>query len=96
LGLKIEETSKSTLADGKTDAYDVTEGVKIRWKDRGTALPALLVPDAQDVLLGALPLNEAMDLIVDPVHKRLWRDLAATGLRISFTVSGVGLLIAAE
>jgi clan AA aspartic protease len=70
LGLKIEETSKSTLADGKTDSYDVTEGVKIRWKDRGTVLPALVVPDAQEVLLGALPL-EAMDLIVDPVHKRL-------------------------
>jgi clan AA aspartic protease len=70
LGLKIEETSKSTLADGKTDTYNVTEGVKIRWKDRGTVLPALVVPDAQDVLLGALPL-EAMDMIVDPVHKRL-------------------------
>jgi clan AA aspartic protease len=70
LGLKIEETSKSTLADGKTNTYDVTEGVKIRWKDRGTVLPALVVPDAQDVLLGALPL-EAMDLIVDPVRKRL-------------------------
>jgi clan AA aspartic protease len=70
LGLKIEETSKSTLADGKTDTYSVTEGVKIRWKDRSTVLPALVVPDAKDVLLGALPL-EAMDLIVDPVHKRL-------------------------
>jgi clan AA aspartic protease len=70
LGLRIEETSKSTLADGKTDTYNVTEGVKIRWKDRGTVLPALVVPDAKDVLLGALPL-EAMDLIVDPVHKRL-------------------------
>jgi clan AA aspartic protease len=70
LGLEIEETSKSTLADGKTDTYDVTEGVKIRWKNRSTVLPALVVPEAQDVLLGALPL-EAMDLIVDPVHKRL-------------------------
>jgi clan AA aspartic protease len=70
LGLEVKETSQSTLADGKTDTYDVTEGVEIRWKDRGTVLPALVVPEAQDVLLGALPL-EAMDLIVDPVHKRL-------------------------
>jgi clan AA aspartic protease len=70
LGLKIEESLKSTLADGKTDTYNVTEGVKIRWKDRSTVLPALVVPDAKDVLLCALPL-EAMDLIVDPVQKRL-------------------------
>jgi clan AA aspartic protease len=70
LGLNIEETSESTLADGKTDTYDITEGVKIRWKNRGTVLPALVVPEAKDVLLGALPL-EAMDLIVDPVHGQL-------------------------
>jgi clan AA aspartic protease len=70
LGLSIKETSESTLADGKTDTYDVTEGVEIRWKDRYTVLPAVVVPDAKDVLLGALPL-EAMDLMVDPVHQRL-------------------------
>jgi clan AA aspartic protease len=70
LGLAIEETSKSTLADGKTDIYDVTESVKIRWKDRSTVLPAVVVPNAKDILLGALPL-EAMDLMVDPAHGRL-------------------------
>ncbi|MDR0706459.1 MAG: aspartyl protease family protein [Treponema sp.] len=70
LGLAIEETSQSTLADGKTDAYDVTEGVKIRWKDRSVILPAVVVPNAKDILLGALPL-EAMDLMVDPVHECL-------------------------
>jgi clan AA aspartic protease len=70
LGLSIKETSESTLADGKTDTYNVTEGVEIRWKNRGTVLPALVVPEAKDVLLGALPL-EAMDLIVDPVHGQL-------------------------
>jgi len=70
LGLTIEETSESTLADGKTNTYDVTEGVKIRWKDRSTVLPTIVVPEADDILLGALPL-EAMDLMVDPVHRRL-------------------------
>ena len=67
LGLTIKETSESTLADGKTDTYDVTEGIEIRWKDRSTVLPAVVVPNAKDILLGALPL-EAMDLMVDPVH----------------------------
>jgi hypothetical protein len=70
LGLSIKETSESTLADGKTDTYDITEGVEIRWKNRGTVLPALVVPEAKNVLLGALPL-EAMDLIVDPVRHQL-------------------------
>jgi clan AA aspartic protease len=70
LGLTIIETSRSTLADGKTGVYDVTEGIGIRWKDRGTVLPAVVVPDAKDILLGALPL-EAMDLMVDPVNEKL-------------------------
>jgi clan AA aspartic protease len=70
LGLTIRETSESTLADGKTDTCDVTEGVEIRWKNRSTVLPAVVVPDAKDILLGALPL-EAMDLMVDPVQERL-------------------------
>jgi clan AA aspartic protease len=70
LGLAIEETSESTLADGKTDTYAVTEGVKIQWKNRSIILPAVVVPGAKDILLGALPL-EAMDLMVDPVRERL-------------------------
>jgi clan AA aspartic protease len=70
LGLTIRETSQSTLADGKTDTYDVTEGVEIRWKDRYTVHPAVVVPNGKDILLGALPL-EAMDLMVDPAHQRL-------------------------
>jgi predicted aspartyl protease len=70
LGLAIEGTSVSTLADGETDTYGVTEGVKIYWKNRSTVLPAVVVPNAKDVLLGALPL-EAMDLMVDPVHEQL-------------------------
>ncbi|MDR1175963.1 MAG: hypothetical protein LBK83_10905 [Treponema sp.] len=70
LGLAIMETSESTLADGKIDTYEVTEGVNIRWKNRSTVLPAVVVPDGKYILLGALPL-EAMDLMVDPVHGQL-------------------------
>jgi clan AA aspartic protease len=70
LGLTIRETSKSTLADGKANTYDVTEGIEIRWKDCSTVLPAVVVPNAKDILLGTLPL-EAMDLMVDPVHECL-------------------------
>jgi predicted aspartyl protease len=69
LGLAIEEASQSTPADGKTDTYDVTEGVRIQWKKRRVILPVVVVPGAKDILLGALPL-EAMDLMVDPVHEQ--------------------------
>ena len=70
LGLAIEGYSDSTLADGKTASYPLTGPVKIQWKNRSIALPAVVVAEAQDVLLGALPL-EGMDLIVDPVRKQL-------------------------
>ena len=70
LGLTIQGSSNSTLADGKASTYPITESVKIQWKDRNIELPAVVVAEAKEVLLGALPL-EGMDLIVDPVHKRL-------------------------
>jgi predicted aspartyl protease len=70
LGLGIEGSIKATLADGSISTYKQTEAVKIQWKDRSTTQQALLVPNANDILLGALPL-EALDLMVDPVNERL-------------------------
>jgi clan AA aspartic protease len=70
LGLVIEDTAVSTLADGKTSSYPITESVKIQWKDRSIELPAVVVAEGEEVLLGAMPL-EGMDLIVDPVRKQL-------------------------
>jgi predicted aspartyl protease len=70
LGLAVEGSIASTLADGSTTHYDQTEAVKIQWENRSTTQQALVVPEAADILLGALPL-EAMDLMVDPVNERL-------------------------
>ena len=70
LGLGIETEVRSTLADGTTANYPLTEPVKIQWKNRCIALQAVVVADAKRVLLGALPL-EGLDLIVDPVHQTL-------------------------
>jgi len=70
LGLTIEGETISSLADGKTASYPITESVKIMWKDRNITLPAIVINEAVDILLGALPL-EGMDLIVDPVRKQL-------------------------
>jgi clan AA aspartic protease len=70
LGLAIVETVDSSLADGVTTQYGLTEPVEIRWKDRGISLQAVVIPEANDILLGALAL-EGMDLYVDPVNQRL-------------------------
>ena len=40
------------------------------WKDRRTAVPAMVIPGAKKVLLGALAL-EAMDLIINPKNQEL-------------------------
>jgi hypothetical protein len=70
LGLGIEGAIGATLADDSTSIYNQTEALKIQWKNRSTIQQALLVPNADDILLGALPL-EALDLMVDTVNERL-------------------------
>jgi predicted aspartyl protease len=70
LGLKIVETTESSLANGAVDQYALTEPVEIRWKDRRSSQEAVVLPNAKHILLGALPL-EAMDLMVDPVDECL-------------------------
>jgi len=70
LGLKKIRPITSSMADGATGVFDLTEAVEIRWKDRRTSQEAVVVPTANDILLGAIPL-EALDLSVDPVNKRL-------------------------
>jgi predicted aspartyl protease len=70
LGLKTSGTDTATLADGSTVEYPVTEPVEFRWKDRKQSMNALLIPDADEVLFGALCM-EALDLIADPVDECL-------------------------
>jgi clan AA aspartic protease len=70
LGLKTDNTVESSMANGETAQYDLTEPVEIRWKNRRTKQQAVVIPNAPDILLGAIPL-EGMDLYVDPVNKQL-------------------------
>jgi hypothetical protein len=70
LGLDLEGSEYATLADGTTVEYAMTEGLDIRWKDREFTLRAQVVPTADAVLFGALPM-EALDLIADPVDECL-------------------------
>ena len=70
LGLKVEETSETTLAGGVKVFSQITEPVRIYWKDRRAACEAVVLPSEEDVLLGALPL-EAMDLMVHPQRQEV-------------------------
>ena len=65
LGLNIFKTSSGTLADGKRTEYSMAGPVEVNWKNRSTNCDAIVLPKADDTLLGAIPL-EAMDLMVCP------------------------------
>jgi clan AA aspartic protease len=68
LDLRIESRRSAELADGGKQFFEVTEPVKICWKDRESSCSALVLPNASETLLGAIPLED-MDLIIHP--KRL-------------------------
>jgi clan AA aspartic protease len=65
LGLKTTKTAHGKLADGSQAEYKLTEPIEISWKNRSVICEALLIPTADENLLGAIPL-EAMDLIINP------------------------------
>ncbi|MFP3091367.1 retroviral-like aspartic protease family protein [Treponema sp. TIM-1] len=70
LGLAVRGLRRTELANGAKQVYQVTEPVEIHWKDRDTTCPALVLPDAREVLLGAIPLED-LDLVVDPIRQVL-------------------------
>jgi len=68
LGLRTVGAETGTLADGKSEKYILAGPLEVRWKDRRTVCETLVLPDAEEILLGAI-LLEAMDLIIHP-HKK--------------------------
>ena len=70
LGLKVTQEKTAHIANGQQVACQITDAVEILWENRKTVLPAMVIPGAKKVLLGALPL-EAMDLMVDPVNQKV-------------------------
>jgi clan AA aspartic protease len=70
LDLAITGLRRATLADGAEASYGVTEPVDIHWGDRLTSCRSIVLPGADDILLGVIPLED-LDLIVDPVRQEL-------------------------
>jgi clan AA aspartic protease len=65
LGLRDKVLGVATLADGQKEEYPMAGPLEIIWKNRHFTCDALVLPDAPDILLGAIPL-EGMDLTINP------------------------------
>ena len=65
LGKRTIKLADETLLD-----VDIVGPVEVRFEDRATTVRALLLPDTEEVLLGAIPL-EGLDVIIDPLRERL-------------------------
>jgi|TergutMp193P3_1026864.scaffolds.fasta_scaffold107833_2 clan AA aspartic protease len=70
LGLDKTMERRTILADGRSVQCWRTKPVAIYCKNRYHACPAIVIPDAKKILLGAIPL-EGMDLMVYPKTQEL-------------------------
>ena len=65
LGLLDRGYGEATLADGQKGEYPMAGPLEVWWKNRHMVCDALVLPEAPNVLLGALVL-EHMDLTINP------------------------------
>jgi hypothetical protein len=70
LGLEVHEEEEITFANDTKEICKLTEPVGIYCNNRNIVMPALVVENASEILLGVLPL-EGMDLMVDTVNHKL-------------------------
>ena len=70
LGLSVQRRQEVVLADGSLRRCDYVGPVSIHFENRFACCPALVLPGADEVLLGVIPLEE-MDVIIDPMTQKL-------------------------
>ena len=70
LGLKVKDRRPSLLADGTVTELDVVGPIEIRFKNRFSTTNALVLPGNEEVLLGAIPMEE-MDVLIHPNREEL-------------------------
>lgn len=61
---------EAELADGSTRFVEVVGPVEVRFENRRTTVEAIVVPNQDRVLLGAIPM-EGLDVLIDPKRERL-------------------------
>ena len=70
LGLEVLGDDWVRLADGSSADVKKVAPVEVHWKNRTMTCQPVLLPGTDEVLLGAIPLED-MDLIVDPKREEL-------------------------
>ncbi len=70
LGLPLIEKQFSVLADDTEIEVEVVGPVEVRFENRRTSVDAIVIPNASEVLLGAIPMED-MDVLVDPRQQKL-------------------------
>jgi clan AA aspartic protease len=70
LDLVVHDSTEVELADGTHNKWNIVGPIMIRFKNRSAICSAVVIPGANEVLLGAVPM-EAMDVIIDPVMQQL-------------------------
>ena len=70
LQLAVLERRKGQLADGSIVEYDVAGPIEVRFKNRRCVVDAMVLPGDNEMLLGAIPLED-MDILVHPYRQEL-------------------------
>ena len=70
LNLPVLDQRTIWLADDTTREVDMVGPVEVHFENRSTIVKAIVLPGAEHVLLGAIPL-EGLDVFIDPVQERL-------------------------
>jgi clan AA aspartic protease len=70
LDLAILEKRKGQLADGSIVEYEVAGPIEVRFKNRRCVVDAMVLPGNNEMLLGAIPLED-MDVLVHPYKQEL-------------------------
>src|SRR5206468_6072286 len=70
LGLQISGTTKVRYADGRTADRGIAQDVHLAYGGRESVFSAVVEPDRQSILVGAIVLEE-LDLLVDCTTGRL-------------------------
>ena len=70
LQLSIVEKRKGQLADGSIVEYNVAGPIEVRFKNRRCVVDAMIIPGDNELLLGAIPLED-MDVLIHPYKQEL-------------------------
>lgn len=70
LGLKVRDIRPAQLADGTVKNLEIVGPIEVRFKNRLSTTNAMVLPGNQEVLLGAIPMEE-MDVLIHPGKQEL-------------------------